>query len=59
MYAMQSMNVNGDVDQRTKQCRTSLIFTTIALVFGLVLIVIYVVIAVIHAKEPSENNNDY
>ena len=50
MYAMQSMNVNGDVDQRNKQCRTSLTFTTIALVFGLVLIVIYVVIAVIHTK---------
>ena len=56
---MQSMNVNGDVDQRTKQCRNSLTFTTIALVSGLVLIVIYVVIAVIRSKEWSENNNDY
>ena len=59
MYAMQSVGENRDVDQRSKQCRTSLIFTTIALVFGLVVFVIAVVIAVIRTKEQSEDNNDY
>ena len=54
MYTMQSVDENRDVDQRTKQCHTSLIFTTIALVSGLVLIVIYVVIAVIRVKEQSK-----
>ena len=56
---MQSMDEGQDVDQRASQARTSLIFSTVALVFGLLATIAVVVVSIIYVEKIRNEPDSY